>query len=160
MSGQTQETMTMTDASSWLAQNAGGESFPSVSFPTIGNLIVGKIVGVPRVVPTTNDKGEREDKLVIDLVAQEGTTAPSGPLHALVPIVTGETYALWVKRGALAGAIQAAITEAGATGLQEGGTLAVQYTGDGERKPGKNPPKLYAAQYKAPVASVSLSGLV
>lgn len=150
----------MTNANEWLASNAGGDNNPSVSFPKVGDVFVGKIVGTPRVAIVPNDKGGSEEKLIIDAIALEGTTAPSGPLHALAPITIGETYALWVKRGNIAGAIQKAVSEAGATGLQEGGTIAVQYTGDGERKPGKNPPKLYAATYKAPVASVSLAGLV
>lgn len=38
--------------------------------------------------------------------------------------------------------------------LEEGGTLAVQYTGDGTAtRPGANPPKLYVAQYQPPAPS-------
>src|SRR5207237_1277697 len=48
----------------------------------------------------------------------------------------------------------AAGSAAGPTRLEAGGTLAVQYTGDGVSKTRRfNPPKQYAASYKAPDAA-------
>lgn len=60
--------------------------------------------------------------------------------------------ALYV-RGNMQQAVRDAIKAAGATTIEEGGTLAVQYTGNGTAsKPGFNPPKEYRSQYAPPVA--------
>lgn len=61
--------------------------------------------------------------------------------------------AIYVK-GNMQQAVRDAIKAAGAEKIEEGGTLAVQYTGNGQATTvGFNPPKLYKAQYKAPAAS-------
>ena len=47
--------------------------------------------------------------------------------------------------------IEEAVKKAGAKGLEVGGTLAVKYVKDGEKKnKAFNAPKLYAAKYEAP----------
>lgn len=148
----------MSDSQNWLRQNSGA-GHPAVAFEEIGATIAGKIVETPRVVSSDFD-GRTTESLVVAVEATDGTTIRAGKADARVPVETGDVVSIWIKAGAMATAVQKAISEAKADGLSEGGTLAVQYTNDGERKPGKNPPKLYAAQYKAPVASVSLSGLV
>lgn len=53
-------------------------------------------------------------------------------------------------RGQMQKAVTDAIRAAGARGLSEGGVLAIQFTGLGEKKQGMNPPKLYRARYEAP----------
>lgn len=146
------------DSNDWLRQNSGS-SYPAVAFETVGAVIAGKIIETPRVVDSEFD-GKSTQSLVVAVEATEGTTIRSGKADSRVDTAVGDKVSIWIKAGAMATAVQKALSAASATGLQEGGTLAVQYTGDGERKPGKNPPKLYAAQYKAPVASVSLAGLV
>lgn len=61
--------------------------------------------------------------------------------------------AIYVK-GNMQQAVRDAIKAAGATTIQEAGTLAVQYTKDGTAsKPGFNPPKEYRAQYQPPPAT-------
>lgn len=63
--------------------------------------------------------------------------------------------AIYVK-GEMQKAVRDAIRNAGASQIEVGGTLAVQYTGDGEKtSPAFNPPKLYRAQYQPPVQAPS-----
>lgn len=64
-------------------------------------------------------------------------------------------------RGQMLAAIKKAVLDAGAKTVEIGGTLAVQYTGDGEPpKRGMNPPKQYTAAYKPPVAAVAPGDLL
>lgn len=57
-------------------------------------------------------------------------------------------------------AIAEAVKAAGASSIDEGGTLAVQHTGLSKPSArGYAPAKLYRAQYKAPVSSVSADDL-
>lgn len=57
-------------------------------------------------------------------------------------------------------AIAEAVKAAGCTSIDEGGTLAVQHTGTSKpTSRGYAPAKLYRAQYKAPVSSVSADDL-
>lgn len=59
--------------------------------------------------------------------------------------------AIYVK-GAMQKAVKDAINQAGATRLEPGGTLAVQYEKDGEKTGNLTAPKLYKAKYEPPVA--------
>lgn len=64
-------------------------------------------------------------------------------------------------RGQMLAAVREAVKAAGAPTVEIGGTLAVQYIGDGEpQKRGMNPPKQFKAQYKAPVATVAAGDLL
>jgi hypothetical protein len=58
-------------------------------------------------------------------------------------------------RGALLNAVKDAVRTAKAETVDIGGTLAVRYTGDGEGKPGMNPPKLFTAQYQPPAPTAN-----
>lgn len=134
----------------WLTDNSGGNGGPGVYFGTVGALVVGNILGKPRVVET-----EYGQRYVIEISALTGCTALKGTSGSEGPIAEGDTVTVWVKPGAMAAAVNKALTAAGATEPVEGGKFALVYTADGERtKPGFNPPKLYEAQYKAPAASV------
>lgn len=151
----------MSDTSKWLSQNSGS-SHPAVAFETIGAMVIGKIVEEPRIV-TTNDlnTGKPVDSLVITIEALAGCTARCGKADMREAIGAGDTVSIWVKPGALARAIDTAIKAKNAVGLAEGGTLALQYTGNGERKKaGFNAPKLYAAEYNPPQPTVSVQGLI
>lgn len=140
----------MSEASDWLSSNAGGSGYPGVGFPSIGALVKGTIEGVPRPVET-----EFGNRLVVDLIADEGCTAVQGDNNE--PITAGSGVTVWIKPGAMASAVKSAIAEAGARGLEEGGVLAIQYERDGEKKKASwNAPKLYKAQYKSPVAAVAV----
>lgn len=144
----------MSDQSSWFKHSAG-KTYPSVAFENIGAVIVGQITDEPRVV-TVDDKGEKVDNLVINVVALQGTSIRAGKAAERQAVTPNDVVSIWLKPGNIARAVFEAIKTAGATGLAEGGTIAVQYYADGDAKPGKSAPKLYNAQYQPPVATVAL----
>lgn len=64
--------------------------------------------------------------------------------------------AIYVK-GEMQKAVRAALVKAGARGLEDGGKLLVQYTGDGEpKRRGMSGAKLYYAKYEPPVQMTEL----
>lgn len=72
----------------------------------------------------------------------------------------GEVVRVFCKPNAKA-AIRDAVIQAGAQGLENGGTLAVQmYDLEPPAKAGMNPKQLFKAQYKAPVNTVSADDLL
>jgi len=64
---------------------------------------------------------------------------------------------VYVKGKNLTKAVRDAVRDAGAKGVRTGGTLTVQYTGDGTAEKGFNPPKLYAAKYVPPAQGLLMS---
>jgi hypothetical protein len=145
------------DATDWLSKNSGsGSGGPGVYFGNIGDKVVGVIEGTPRKVET-----EFGDRLVIELRATAESTAAKGTSGEDGAIADGDPVTVWVKPGAMASAIKKALGEAGAKGLSEGDTLAVAYSGDGEKKKaGWNAPKLYVARYTPAKPAVSVDSLV
>lgn len=131
----------MTDVNDFLDQ-VDYDRHDAFKFPTIGTKIVGRIVSTPRVVESTDFNGEPTRNLVVDVTDD-----------------AGETWAVWVKPNAMGSAVAKAVKQSGATGLEEGGTFGLAYTGDGQAKPGQNPPKQYQATYTAPAASVDPSDI-
>lgn len=124
------------DADTFL-KNAGA-GYPAVKFAEVGDTVRGKILDDPKVIsrPNLND-GKPEDNLVINL----DTTGNEDGYRTL-----------WVRFGALATAIKEAVREAGASGIAEGGELAVKFTE--LRDTGKpQPAKIYKAKYEPPVSS-------
>lgn len=122
----------------YLKSNSSGNSYPSFKFDHVGATAKGTIIDTPRVVNTTDlNTGEPSKTLVVEIETDDG-----------------DKFSVWIQKGNIVSAVKAAITASGADGLHEGGTLAIKYTGDGEQtKRGFNPPKLYSAAYKPPVAS-------
>jgi hypothetical protein len=147
----------MTQATDWLSQNSSSSnSGPGVHFGQVGDKVIGQIIAQPKTVET-----EFGQRLLIELVAADGCTAAKGARGGEGPIVAGDEITLWVKPGAMATALKQAITEAGATGISEGDTIAMQYSGDGQSsKAGWNPPKLYVAKLKAAKPSVNIDDLL
>lgn len=102
---------------------------------------------------------------VRDFVTQEPKTYPDGnPIMQIVITLRqehGEEGRLFCKP-AMKEAIRNAVLAAGAEGLEVGGRLAVQYSGDeAPEKAGLNPKKLYTAQYEPPKpASISAGDLL
>lgn len=144
-----------TDTTNWLQQNrGGGDNNPGVYFGTVGHKVVGQIAATPRTVDT--QYGER---LVIELVTSDKTTALKGTNGADGPITAGETVSLWLKPGAMAAAVADAIAAAEAKGLTEGDTLAVAFSAEQDTgKPSKL--KLYTAQLVPVKPTVSVDSLV
>jgi len=146
-----------TSTMDWLdANKGGGDSNPGVFFGTPGQTVKGIIAEPPRPVET-----KYGDRLVIDLKVTavkdgicKGTEGADGAIEV------GETVTVWAKPGAMSGAIRSAVEDADATGLTVGDTLTIKYVADGEKKPGKNPPKLYEARYEPAKPSTSLDDLI
>jgi hypothetical protein len=147
----------MTQATDWLSQNSSSSSSgPGVHFGTVGDKVIGQITAQPKTVET-----EFGQRLLIELLAADGCTAAKGARGGEGPITAGDEITLWVKPGAMATALKQAITEAGATGISEGDTIAMQYSGDGvSSKAGWNPPKLYNAKLKAAKPTVNIDDLL
>lgn len=135
--------------------SGGGKSF---KFTNHGDTAKGQIVSAETLQQT--DFKTREPKFWKD---------GSPMLHVRIVLATDQRdpdkadddghRAIYAK-GAMQYAIRDAIIAAGCKTLEVGGTLAVKYTGDGVAEGNLNAPKLFSAQYKAPVASVSVEDLI
>lgn len=66
---------------------------------------------------------------------------------------------LFVK-GDMQRAVREAVKASGAKSFEIGGTLAVQYVGDGQAKSGLNAPKLYRAEYAPPSPTAATNDLL
>ena len=123
----------MTETADFLDSNAG-DFHPAFKFVNAGDTCKGTVAGDPHIVDGTDLNGNPQRSLVVDVDTDDGT------------------FALWLPSGkGVTRAVAKAVKGTGATGLAEGGKLAVKYTGDGEvSKPGFNPPKLFEARYEAP----------
>ena len=121
----------------------------AAKFTAIGDKYAGTIVSF--------DKRQQTDP-----ATQAPKCFPNGE-PMMVTVITieqpdGDQVALWARGGrfkvgsgsgmAMLQAIGAAVEKAGATSLDVGGKLAVAHTGMGEATTGKNPPRLFTAQYK------------
>lgn len=123
----------------------------SAKFERIGDTVRGKITEEPEVRQQT------------DLNTGDLKFWPDGrPQNQLVVTIQTDLREdgdddgkrrIYVKGKSMTESLRDAVRQAGAKGLEVGGTLAVKYVGDGEpTKKGFNPPKQYAAQYERPVA--------
>lgn len=130
------------DVSEFLAAS-DFESHPGFKFNEVGQTCKGTIIGTPRVVETDDLSGGRSKKLVLDVQTADGT------------------FSLWLPANkSITKAVAAAVKEAGATGVAEGGKIAVKFTGEGTPpKPGYNAPKLFSAKYEAPANAVAMDDL-
>lgn len=139
--------MTLTDANSFLM--AGGAK--SAKFEAAGDAIKGIVeaadvtqqTDLTTGVPKTWDNGDPMMQLVVTIQTDLDDGDDDDGKRKL--------YLKGSKADSSLGAVKAAIREAGAKGIEIGGELVVQYTGDGEpTKRGFNPPKLYRAKYTPP----------
>lgn len=133
---------------------AGGA--PSFKFDEIGKTVKGKVVSATAAQQTDFDSGELlfwdDGKPRMQLVITLDTDERD-------PNIDGDDgHRRIFAKGAMLSAIRKALNGAE---MQVGGTLAVKYTEDGEAKrKGMSPPKLFVAQYQAPVATVDADGLI
>lgn len=132
---------------------AGGGP-PSAKFKTYGDTTGGKIIAEPKVeqqrdpedgTPQTWSDGNPKLQMVVTV--QTDLRDPA--------IDDDDGKRRIFVRGAMRNAVQKAVIDAGANGLDVGGELYVTYTSDGEQKNRAfSPPKQYVARYTAaPVAS-------
>lgn len=148
----------MNEATEFLSEY-GGPMLPIVAFEQIGNTVRGKILTTPRVKTQTMDNVEQK-VLAISLEVIDGTNIPCGKAGERRPAQVGEHVALWIKAGGMASALGDAVNRTGGGDIAVGGTLAMRYTGDGQRSGSKSPPKQYQAAYTPPVQSVGLDDLL
>lgn len=142
--------MTITESANDLLMGGGGKT---AKFPNIGDKIVGTVVSAEPTQQTDIDgkakfwdDGKPMMQVVITLQTDSREDDDDDGVRKL-----------YVK-GQMLKAVQEVVRPH--KGLQVGGKIAVQYTGDGEVKQrGYNAPKLYAAQYEPPVISVEGNGL-
>lgn len=127
-------TDTSTDVNDFLKSSAG-ELHPGFKFENIGDTVKGVICEPPKVVETPNlNNGNLEKKLVL-----------------AVQVEDGNIWAVWIRKGFLARAVNDAVEAAGASGIAEGGTIAVRYVEDRDTgKPSKA--KVFEAKYQPPTA--------
>ncbi|AFN37810.1 hypothetical protein FGG44_gp69 [Mycobacterium phage MacnCheese] len=129
----------------------GGGGPASAKFASHGD-VVGGVIAV-----------EPEQRQQTDMKTNEGLTWKDGSPRMQL-IVTVQTdlndpeiedddglRRLFVK-GEMRKAVQKAVIQAGAKGLDVGGELYVTYVGDGEKKGNLSAPKLYTATYAKPAA--------
>lgn len=125
----------------------GGAGAPSAKFPTVGTSHGGRITEQPTVeqqrdFQTGNPKFWDDGNPMMQLVV----TIQTDQRDPSVENDDGRRR-IFVK-GQLKTAIQEAVRNAGARGLEVGGHLTVTYTHNGEvKKAGFNPPKQFTAKY-------------
>lgn len=152
---------------SWLEDNAT-PSAPSVSFLTVGDAVVGKVIGASVVTgKEMNDPNKEVDNYVIQIELQKVAGTPKTSVKneagvaSYADLVIGETYSIWIKpKSKGARALGEALSAAGAKDIEADGLLAWQYVSDGPREPGKNPPKVWGGQYKAPERAAAVASVV
>jgi hypothetical protein len=136
----------------------GGGGAPTAKFPTIGITYKGTIVE-SAVSQQTDIDGNLK-------VWNDGNPM----MQAVITIQTDERdpaiddddgkRRLFVK-GQMQHAIREAVKAAGCKGIAHGGTLAVQYSGNGTpSKPGLSAPKQYTAAYKPPEPTADANALL
>jgi hypothetical protein len=133
---------------------SGLESSPSAKFENFGDSHAGRITALDERPQTDIETGA-------PLLFKDGTERKQWVIS--IEKTDGETVALYARGGkykaeqgtgeAMLTAIGLAVRAAKASGVDVGGELAVVFTGYGERKPGKNPPRLYTAQYRPPATA-------
>jgi hypothetical protein len=136
-----------------------GGGAPTAKFPTPGTLVKGTVQSAVVSQQTdidgtlkTWDDGNPRMQIVVTLATDDRDASIDND---------DGTRRLFIK-GQMLSALKDALRIAGVKTLEEGGTLGVQYKEDGEQKrAGFNAPKVYVAQYRAPVASsVSVDELI
>lgn len=133
---------------------------PAAKFDNIGERAKGTIAKVSREQQTDLDTGQA-------LVWPDGK--PRLQLVVTLDVADGSQLCLYAKGGkfdaetgegvSMEQAIVDAVKAAGDDAVRVGALLEVVHSGLGKRpSPGKNPPKLYRAQYTKPTAGVPIGG--
>lgn len=122
-------------------------------FPAIGSTVTGKILTEPEKrqqrdfddpsVLLSWPNGDPKWEIVVDIATDERDPEDEDD---------DGRRALHIK-GYMQNAVREAVRAARADGLHIGGTITVQYIGDGEVKGRGKPPKMYAARYVPPMSS-------
>ncbi|WP_247703287.1 hypothetical protein [Streptomyces sp. RK76] len=134
------------DANSFLM---GGGGAPTAKFPTPGTTVGGRITEQPKVEQQRDiQSGELKFWSDGNPMMQMVVTVQTDQRDPAIEDDDGKRR-IFVK-GVMKNAVADAVRQAGARGLEVGGTLHVRYTHDGEAKQrGFSAPKQYAAKYVA-----------
>jgi Ca2+-binding RTX toxin-like protein len=129
----------------------GGGGPPAFKFDNVGDTAKGRITNLATSQVTDFKTGE--PKFYND----------GNPIMQIVITVQpddGEEFRIFVKPKAKI-AIREAVQAAGADGLEAGGMIALQFSGnEAPSQAGLSPTKLFTAQYKAPVAAIPSGDLL
>lgn len=144
-----------------------GGGAPSFKFEKVGDAVTGEIVamdkrqqtGIDDGKPLYWDDGSPRMMLVLTLQTSDGDGDDDDGRRSIY--LRGGNYQVASGKGtSLLVAVRDAVKRAGSTnGIESGGILTVQWSGEGVAKRGFTAPKLYTAAYKAPVSAVSLEDL-
>lgn len=135
-----------------------GGGAPAAKFAEVGVTVKGTVVSAELTQQTdpadgsakTWQDGSPRQQVVVTLTTDERDAAIDDD---------NGTRRVFVK-GAMLKALKEALKAAGSKTIEPGAQLAVKYIGDGEKtNPAYSAPKLYAAQYKAPVAAAGAVGV-
>lgn len=160
--------MSTQSPSDFLKQNGGYDPdaprLPALSWKGVpdGFTIRWTIIGKPEVVPVTSTKSDgtvvTEPKLVLPLRLDEPVQV-SVTENGMIKTIQATEVNMWVGRGTLASALDAATTKAGGE-LVEGGRGATQLTG--RKATGKpSPMNLFVCEYQPPAPTgTSVSSLL
>lgn len=133
---------------------------PWAAWAKIGDVVTGTIVSPPTArqsrdfdtqEPAFWDDEKKDPKMEVLVIIQTSTIDPD------IEGDNGERSLVLPKGSQRFRAVQTAIRKAGANGFEVGGVISVKYTGDGEKpkRRGALAPKLYTAEYTAPVAAAA-----
>ena len=124
----------------------------SADLKTIGNRVWGTVMSTELRQQTDFDSGKL-------MFWDDGRPRMQVVVTLLTELVEDDEddsmRAVYVK-GELQKAVRAALIKAGVRGIEDGGKLLVQYTGDGTAVGKLNPPKLYFAKYEPPAKLTEL----
>lgn len=136
----------------------GGGGAKSAKFSEVGTIAKGEVTAVEISQQRSVEDGsllEWKDgnprmQLVVTVQTDESDSPEDDGLRRLFA----------KKPGNMLSAISDAVKLAEQSAVEVGGTLAVQYIGDGEKtNPAYNAPKLFKAQYKAPAKVAAAVGV-
>jgi hypothetical protein len=149
--------MPLDDANEML--QGGGRAF---SFEKLGDMVEGEVLDSRKEQqrdPVTGkgkyfDSGDKMMQLVLILQTDLNEDEEDDGRRAVY--LKGGKYEAHEGTGQAAlMAVQSAVRKTGKP-MEEGGRLAIKYTGNTKAKPGLNPAKLYTAVYKPPTMGIDL----
>jgi hypothetical protein len=135
-----------------------GGGAPAAKFPTVGTTIEGQIIDTTVSQQRDFATGDLKFWKSGDPMMQAVITVQTDQRDPEIADDDGQRR-LFVSSRAMREAVRDAVKAAGAKLIEPGGTIKIQYTGDGAAEGNLNPPKLYRAKYTPPIGVVSASAL-
>lgn len=144
----------MADAVDEFMNEVSGKKVPGFKFTNVGDSLMGTVTRRQvAVVPVIGKPGEQEKKLIIELKTDKEYTQPKKDRETgQTVMVTGDEWALWIKKSQMLVALSAALKEADAPqgAPLPGDRIKVTLKAtEPSKTPGFNDKKVYEVQYKA-----------